>query len=105
MTSRRFAIGVEKVRAALGEPPQAKIIVCLMERPLQSEELAHTLFARGVAASWLSEVGLADVLRQLTADGTIRQRSTGNGHGAYELTGPGRDRAGIIDAVFGRLAW
>lgn len=76
-----------------------------MERPLQSEELAHTLFARGVAASWLSEVGLADVLRQLTADGTIRQRSTGNGHGAYELTGPGRDRAGIIDAVFGRLAW
>jgi DNA-binding HxlR family transcriptional regulator len=105
MEPAHFDTNVAKVRAAVGEPPEATVILSLAEHPLRRDQLVRALVARGVATTWLSDAALAGVLRQLISDGAIRQRSTVEGEpGAYELTSTGRNRAGIIRAFFERLA-
>jgi len=100
MASAHFAMGVERVRAVLGEPPVATVILSLADGPLRRDELAHALIACGVATTMQSDAALARVLRQLTADGTVTRSSTADGeHGVYELTGYGRARARVIGTV------
>lgn len=106
MARTPLVTGVDTIRAVLGEPPHATVILTLADGPLRRDALAHALAAHGVAATWRSDEALAQVLRQLSSDGTIRRRSTTADYepSGYELTGHGRERSRIIGLFYEKLA-